>query len=104
MATDQPLVPLNDCVLIEPEPLEDYTVYKKYPHLVMAPRYAHGPEDRPVWGRIIALGSQCKLSLSVGERVVIGKWAAAKVRHQDKDYLIVRDYDILAVDDGHQLP
>ena len=97
------LAPVNDCVLIDPEPPPEYHVYKGYferAGLVVPDQYSHGPEDRPVWGHVVAVGPQVTVGkvLQEGDRVVFGKYAGARIKHQEKDYLLVRDYDILAVD------
>ena len=97
------LRPLNDCVLIEPEPEVDYATYKGYAAagLIVPPAYAHGPEDRTKWGRITAFGTTCKnpYGLKVGDRVVYGKYGWAKVTTEDGKHLaLVRELDLIAVD------
>ena len=97
------LQPVGNVVWIDPEPPEEYHKYKGYEKvgLIVPDAFAHGPEDRPVWGKVIAYGPECKetLKVKVGSRVVFGKYAPARVRWQEKEYMLVRDEDILAVDE-----
>ena len=95
------LKPLNDCLWIDPEPPLDYHVYLQYQHVVVPDKYAHGPEDRPVWGKVMGKGDRCQLpDITIGSRVVFGKWAPARVRYAGKEYMLIREDDVLAVDGG----
>ena len=108
------LRPLNDCVLIAPEPEGDYLAYKGSDSGLILPEvYAHGPEDRPKWGRIVSFGQACTLNkvcwgsqetkkqqlLHVGDRVLYAKFGWAKVDlWEGKHLALVRELDIIAVD------
>lgn len=96
------LKPLNDCLWISPEPIPEYHQYRQFEHIVVPDKYAHGPEDRPVWGKVMAKGDKCVLpNIEVGSRVVFGKWAPARVKYQEKEYLLIREDDVLAVDQSN---
>ena len=61
-------------------------------------KFEHGPEDRPLWGKVLAVGPNYKRGVRLGDRVLVGKWAGARVTHHEVEYLIVKPEDILAVD------
>ena len=97
------LRPQGDLVLIDPEPPPDYQSYKKYEHIVVPERYEHGPEDRAVWGTVVALGTGCqehgcKGMVKVGDRVVFGKYAGARIQYEGRLVILVREDELLAVD------
>ena len=98
------LKPLNDCVLIEPEP--DPTYKEMTGTLLHIPdAYKYGPVDAPKWGRIMSFGPSClspdhgSLELKVGDRVLYGKYGWAKVPlGEGKHLALVRECDLIAVD------
>lgn len=92
--------PLNDCVLIEPEVEPDYLTYKGESKLVLPDMYAHGPEDRPKWGKVLSKGPKCRdMMVQVGHRVLYAKFGWAKVEIGNGKHLaLVRELDLLAVD------
>lgn len=92
------LRPLGDCVLVDPDPAPAYHEYKQYQHIVVPEKFSHGPEDRPVTGKITALGTAIKQSLTVGQRVIFGKWAGARIKPDgQKEIILVREEELLAV-------
>ena len=97
------LAPQADCVIVDPEPPPEYHVYRGYEKragLVVPDLYSHGPEDRPVWGKVVAKGRACQLDeVKIGSRIVFGKWAGARITYQEKPVIIVRESEILAVDE-----
>ncbi|HER00056.1 MAG TPA: co-chaperone GroES [candidate division Zixibacteria bacterium] len=89
--------PLADRVLVEPmEPAE----VKKGG--IIIPDTA---KERPQEGKIIAVGSgrvtdegnKVNMEVSVGDKILYGKYSGSEVRVEDKEYLIMRESDILAV-------
>ncbi|NIP44363.1 MAG: co-chaperone GroES [candidate division Zixibacteria bacterium] len=89
--------PLADRVLVEPmEPAE----VKKGG--IIIPDTA---KERPQEGKIIAIGSgrvtdegnKVNMEVSVGDKILYGKYSGSEVRVEDKEYLIMRESDILAV-------
>ena len=94
------LRPLNDFLLLEEEAAPAYHDYRKFQHIVVPDAFAHGPEDRQVWGVVLAKGSACtNHQIVIGGRILIGKWAGARLKYEDRPYLLVREEDVLAVDE-----
>src|SRR5690625_8005006 len=48
-------------------------------------------------GRVLDNGNKVELEVKEGDRVVYSKFAGTEIKHEDKDYLIVSETDILAV-------
>ncbi|AKG74745.1 co-chaperone GroES [Salinicoccus halodurans] len=48
-------------------------------------------------GKVLENGTRVDLEVKKGDRVVYSKFAGTEVKHEDKDYLILADTDILAV-------
>lgn len=94
------LKPLNDCVLIEPDEFEAYHKYKGLEKIVVPDRYEHGPEDRNFSGTVLDCGEKCSQQVKKGDQVIWGKWTGAKFVYKQRNYYIVRDYDLLGRLDG----
>jgi chaperonin GroES len=62
-------------------------------------------KEKPQEGRVVAAGGgklddegkRVPLDVKVGDRVLFGKYAGSEVRLDDKDYVIMREEDVLAV-------
>lgn len=61
-------------------------------------------KEKPQQGRIVAVGKGrfedgklIPLDVKEGDLVLYGKYAGTEIKHNGKDYLIVRESDILAV-------
>ena len=91
--------PLNDCVLIEEEPFESYDKHVGLKHIIVPEKFEHGPKDRTPWGKVLALGDSCRKIVKKGNRVCWGKWAGARFEQGKKVIVLVREDDLLAVDD-----
>ncbi|KIH70755.1 co-chaperone GroES [Salinicoccus roseus] len=48
-------------------------------------------------GRVLDNGTRVELEIKEGDRVVYSKFAGTELKHDDKDYLVLADTDILAV-------
>lgn len=48
-------------------------------------------------GRVLENGTQLDLEVKEGDRVVYSKFAGTEIKHEDTDYLVLADTDILAV-------
>ena len=48
-------------------------------------------------GRVMEDGSQRKLDVKAGDKILFGKYAGTDVKIDDEDYLIMREDDILGV-------
>lgn len=84
--------PLSDRVLIEPNPAEEKTAGGLF-----IPDTA---KEKPLAGKVIAVGpgtSEVTMEVKVGDEVLYGKYAGTEVSVEGKDYIIMRQSDILAI-------
>lgn len=84
--------PLGDRVLIEPAEAE-----KKTASGIIIPDTA---KEKPQKGTVVAVGPGKKdepLTVKVGDVVLYGKYAGTEINIDGKDYLIMRESDILAI-------
>lgn len=94
------LRPLNDFLLLEEELAPPYHTYRQFQHIIVPDAFQHGPEDRPVWATVLAKGSACgNGTVKRGSRVLIGKWEGARLKYLEKPYILVKEADVLAVDE-----
>lgn len=61
-------------------------------------------KEKPVLSEVVAVGpggmvdgNEVKMTVNVGDKVVVAKYAGTEVKLDDVDYSIVRQFDILAV-------
>ncbi|MBA4495583.1 co-chaperone GroES [Paenactinomyces guangxiensis] len=88
--------PLGDRVVLEAVEKEEKTASG-----IVLPETA---KEKPQEGRIVAVGSgrledgkRVALEVKEGDRVIFSKYAGTEVKYGDKEYLILRESDILAV-------
>jgi len=84
--------PLADRVLIEPKPAEEKTAGGLF-----IPETA---KEKPLEGIVIAVGpgtSEVNMEVKAKDRVLYGKYAGTEIHYNGKDYLIMKQSDILAV-------
>ncbi|MCX7810462.1 MAG: co-chaperone GroES [Leptospiraceae bacterium] len=88
--------PLADRVLIEPIEQQEERIGS-----IIIPDTA---KEKPQEGKVIAVGpgrqengKVVPLQVKVGDRVLYGKYAGTEIKKDGKEYLIVRESDILAV-------
>ena len=84
--------PLADRVLIEPAEAETKTASG-----IIIPDTA---KEKPQKGKVIAVGNGTKdepMTVKVGDMVLYGKYAGTELKLEGKDYLIMRESDILAI-------
>ena len=84
--------PLADRVLVEPKEAETKTASGIY-----IPETA---KEKPQQGKVIAVGSGKKdepMDLKVGDTVLYGKYSGTEITVDGKDYLMMRQSDVLAV-------
>lgn len=84
--------PLADRVVIEPKAAETQTAGGLF-----IPDTA---KEKPLEGTVVAVGggtSEVKMEVKVGYTVLYGKYAGTEISHEGKDYLIMKQNDILAV-------
>ncbi|MDC3070769.1 co-chaperone GroES [Bacteroidota bacterium] len=86
------LKPLADRVLVEPSAAETKTTSG-----IIIPDTA---QEKPQKGKIVAVGKGTKenpLSVKVGDSVLYGKYSGTDLKFDGKDYLIMKESDILAI-------
>ena len=84
--------PLADRVVIEPAPAETKTVSG-----IIIPDTA---KEKPQRGTVVAVGPGKKdepTTVQVGDTVLYGKYAGTEINIAGKDYLIMRESDVLAI-------
>lgn len=84
--------PLNDRVLVEPMAAEEKTASG-----IIIPDTA---KEKPMRGKVIAAGTGTKdeeMKVKDGDMVLYGKYAGTEITIDAKDYLIMRQSDILAI-------
>ena len=84
--------PLADRVLVEPAAAEEKTASGIY-----IPDTA---QEKPQRGTIVAVGNgkvDEPLTVKVGDSVLYGKYAGTEINVDGKEYLIMRESDILAI-------
>ena len=85
--------PLADRVLIEPISTEEKTKSG-----IILPETAD--KERPEQGKVIAVGpgrGNKPLSVKKGDRVLFTKYGPNEIKINDKEYLIAKEEDILAI-------
>ena len=84
--------PLADRVLILPAPAEEKTVGG-----IIIPDTA---KEKPLKGEVVAVGQGTKdeeMVLKVGDTVLYGKYAGTTLEHDGKEFLIMRQSDVVAI-------
>lgn len=84
--------PLADRVLVEPAAAETKTSSG-----IIIPDSA---KEKPQKGTIVAVGAgtiENPITVSVGDSVLYGKYAGTELQHEGKDYLIMKESDLLAI-------
>lgn len=84
--------PLADRVLVEPAAAEQKTAGG-----IIIPDTA---KEKPQKGIVVAVGAGKKdepMTVKVGDQVLYGKYSGTEINVEGKDYLIMRESDILAV-------
>ncbi|CVK17013.1 MULTISPECIES: co-chaperone GroES [Apibacter] len=84
--------PLADRVVVEPAAAETKTASG-----IIIPDSA---KEKPQEGVIVAVGAGKKdepLTVKVGDKVLYGKYSGTELKLNGKDYLIMRESDILAI-------
>ncbi len=91
------LKPLEDRVVVEPKEAEDKTASG-----IILPDTA---QEKPQEATVVAIGpgkasdsgTIVKMTVKVGDNVLYGKYSGTEVTVNGKDYLIMRESDILAI-------
>ena len=91
------LKPLEDRVVVEPKEAEDKTASG-----IILPDTA---QEKPQEATVVAMGpgkasdsgTIVKMTVKVGDKVLYGKYSGSEVTVDGKEYLIMRESDILAI-------
>lgn len=86
------LQPLADRVLVEPMAAETKTASG-----IIIPDTA---QEKPQEGVVVAAGAGKKddpMTVKAGDKVLYGKYGGTEIKHEGKDYLIMRESDIFAI-------
>jgi chaperonin GroES len=89
---------VQDKIIVKPDEVED----KVTEGGILIPEQV---QDRPVMGEVVAVGpgrpdakgNHMPVSTKVGDRVFYTRYAGAPVTHEDVDYLVITETDILAI-------
>ena len=84
--------PINDRVVIKPSAAEEKTVGG-----IIIPDTA---KEKPQKGKVVAVGDGKKdepMTVKVGDPVLYGKYSGTEMNVDGKDYLMMRESDILAI-------
>ncbi|MFQ6611516.1 MAG: co-chaperone GroES [Fidelibacterota bacterium] len=89
--------PLADRVVVEAAPAEE-----KSTGGIILPDTA---QEKPQQGTVVAVGPgkisdsgvEIKMSVKVGDKILYGKYSGTEVTYDGKEYMIMRESDILAV-------
>ena len=86
------IAPLGERVIIKPEAAETKTKSG-----IIIPDTA---QEKPQKGTVVAIGKGTKenpMTVTAGDTVLYGKYAGTELKHEEKDYLIMKESDILAI-------
>ena len=92
--------PLHDRILVRRIEAEEKT-----PAGIIIPDTA---KEKPIQGKVLAVGRGARndrgeimpMEIKVGDRVVFGKWSGTEIKIDDEDLLIMKESDVLGIDDG----
>lgn len=89
--------PLYDRLVVEPQEAESKTAGG-----IVIPDTAD--KDKPMRGKVIAIGNgkfidgkMQPLQVKVGDQVLFGKYAGTNVKLADKEFLVMREEDVMGV-------
>ena len=89
--------PLGDRIIIELVEVEEKTAFG-----IVLPDSA---KEKPQTGKVVAVGTgrvldngtRVELDVQEGDEIIFSKFAGTEVKYEGKEYLILRESDILAV-------
>lgn len=99
IATAINIRPLSDRIVVEPEETESRTAGG-----IVIPDTAD--KDKPIKGKVVAIGTGKfadgklqPLQVKVGDVVLFGKYAGTNIKLNAKEYLVMREEDVMGVVD-----
>jgi chaperonin GroES len=91
------LKPLGDRIVIELVETEEKTASG----IVLPDSAKEKPQEGKVvavgTGRVLESGERVALEVSVDDRIIFSKYAGTEIKFEGKEYLILRENDILAI-------
>ncbi|MBP2241830.1 chaperonin GroES [Cytobacillus eiseniae] len=91
------LKPLGDRIIIELVETEEKTASG----IVLPDTAKEKPQEANVvavgTGRVLENGERVALEVAEGDRIIFSKYAGTEVKYEGKEYLILRENDILAI-------
>lgn len=81
--------PLGENVLVEPIKADAKTASG-----IVLPDTS---EEKPQEGMVIAIGDDKKIKVKNGQKVIYSKYSGNEIKVGDKEYLLVKNEDILAI-------
>lgn len=89
MAKKIGIEPLGEYVLVEPAKADTRTASG-----IVLPDTS---EEKPQEGTVIAIGSDKKIKVKPGQKVIYSKYSGSEIKVQNIEYLLVKSEDILAI-------
>ncbi|MGX7418992.1 co-chaperone GroES [Carnobacterium gallinarum] len=93
------LKPLGDRVIIEVAKEQEKTVGG----IVLTSSAQEKPQTGTVIavgeGRVLENGNKVELAVKVGETVLFEKYSGTEVKYEGKEYLVVKEHDLVAIVD-----
>ncbi|MCA1037820.1 MULTISPECIES: co-chaperone GroES [Bacillaceae] len=91
------LKPLGDRIIIELVETEEKTASG----IVLPDTAKEKPQEGKVvavgTGRVLENGERVELEVAAGDTIIFSKYAGTEVKYEGKEYLILRENDILAI-------
>lgn len=82
--------PLGKNILVLPQKIE-----KKTNTGIFLPETA--TQERPQQGKVMAVGESDKILVKTGQTVIYTRYGGTEIKIDDKEYLIIKNDDVLAV-------
>src|SRR4249920_173159 len=54
-------------------------------------------KEKPQEGKVNAVGKKVPLDVKAGDKILFGKYSGSEVKIDDKEFLIMREEDVLAI-------
>lgn len=97
---------LNNYLLIEPDKQEFVDTNPEIVRILnegiikIPEKYEGFFKKTPMSGTLVTWGDKCRYLHQVGDKILFGRFAGAKIQSEGKNYLIIQEADILAkIDD-----
>lgn len=100
------LRPLNDSIILEPEPEEYVDVSPevekalKEGKILLPEKYETFFKKVAMRGTVISCGDKCRYNWKYGDKVIYGRFCGAPLPVKDKKYRVIREYEALAKEEN----